>query len=664
MNTVTPSLVGQAQPVVDGFCPGARASARGAARREELVRQSGSEGWDQAWWDFTLEMRPEERAAVEQAVGVESGEGWQYLVSLPPEAVALECGCGVGPLNLSLADKVAELYSIDPDPERLQLLHARAEERGLHNLHCVQAGHVLPLPFPDHCFDLVNLNGTLERVPCLIRGNPRGAQRRFLQEIRRILKPAGQVFAGIDNRFALKYFSGQAQEGLGLSYVMLWPRLLAHLVCRLRRGTGYRNYTYSAAGVRRLFRQAGFDNVRTLVLSPHYTSFGRAMATDDAAQIGSLFTSRRGWKALLKRLLAGSGMLSGFAPSFGVVASAGPDGGPRQCRTGTSASLEDLVRRVSGNQQAHYEIEKISVRERGGCVVVLHDRNEPGRDAILKLALNDGRDKLLNRAGRNAALMAGTLAGRSGFVPRTLGHGAMPGHSYVLEERLSGCDGFQLLERGWPLSRLAETVWDFLEEWMRATRRTVRMTQEDFHRWAPSQPEQWRRLVGSRAAQVLGELTPRLCAYMVGRERTVVASHGDLWLGNVLFDEETGDMRGLLDWDSADLRGLPLVDALSLSQSPGIAPRKGAASFDAGFSDQFAESHTVDSLAETLRRVSACTHHPRLARIRSEYGYETDQDGGMALLLIFLKRHQPGHLVARGQTRKWVEAFGLLLADR
>ena len=633
---------------------------------QDLVRKARDLGLDQAWWEASHALRPEEMDTLEQAVGVEGREGWQYLVSLSPEAVALDLGSGWGPFSCGLAEKVAQVYIIDPSVERLQLLRMRAEQRSLHNLHYLQGGNALPLPFPDHFFDLVKV-GALERIACLIAGNPRRVQRQLLQEIRRVLKPAGQVYAEVENRFALKFFKGIPQEGSSPSYVTLMPRLLAHLYCLLTRGRTYRTYTYSATGTERLFRQAGFDTVQTLLLYPNRRKFDRVLAPGDAIQLASFYTPLSAWKGLGKRLLARVGGLSWLAPAFGLVTSPEPDG---------HHFLEQIVSLMGRNQQARYEIVETHLRDYGGCVLFLQDRNEPAHNAVLKLALDQGGENALGRAARNLVQMAETLKRGRPLMPRILESGIAQGHSYVLEERLPGCNGWQMMDRGWSAGQLADIVWDFLEGWTRAFHSTVCLTEEEFSRWVPYQPEQWRRLVGPQAARALGELILALRDYMVGRERVVVASHGDFSLGNVLFHEATGAIEGIVDWDSADLRGLPLVDAISLSQyrdepatkvvrdlvAEPAAERR--ATFDMGFPDGFAEEHTVSTLAETLRRVCTCPDHPRLARIRSEFGYETDRDAYMALFLFFLKRHQPGSLALRKQTRKWVEGFRLVLYQR
>ena len=613
----------------------------------DLDQRARDRGWDQAWWEVSRALPPEDKAALEWAVGIDSSEAWQYLVPLSSGTIALQLGCGGGPLSCNLATKVGRVYSVDPSPERLQLLRRRAEQRGMHNLTYVQAGDALPLPFPNQFFDLVNVGEALRLIPCLIAGNPRRVQRELLKEIHRVLKPSGMVYAGVENRFALKFLLGQSQEGCNLRYLTLLPRPLARLYSLLARGRTYRTYTYSAAGIEQLFRQAGFATVQTVLLYPNHRTFDRILSPHDAVQLDSLYRSGSVWKKYGKRLLARIGGLSWIAPAFGLVAS--PE-------LGGHHFLKQIVSRVGCSQQAGYEIAETSLRDYGGCVVFLKNRGTPNRGAILKLGLDEGGGDALARARRNTAQMSESFKRGAPPLPRILENGNSQGHAYLLEERLAGCNGWEMIARGWPPRRLADIVWDFLDQWMRDTQSSVFLSETDFLRWVPYQSNIWCRLAGPQTARTVGELVEEFGAYMVDRKRIVVASHGDLSLGNVLFHETTGTIAGIIDWDSADTNGLPLVDAIYLSQY------RYEPAFDLGFPDAFAEAHSSSALAQVLQNVSTCPGHPRLAHTQSEYGYDTHRDAFMALFLIFLKRHRSNSLALRKQTRKWVDAFRLLVA--
>ena len=60
--------------------------------------------------------------------------------------------------------------------------------------------------------------------------NPRRTQQRFLQELGRILKPDGQLFVAIENRWNYEYFGGRPDHHSGLKYGSLLPRFLANSI--------------------------------------------------------------------------------------------------------------------------------------------------------------------------------------------------------------------------------------------------------------------------------------------------------------------------------------------------------------------------------------------------------------------------------------------------
>src|SRR5205823_4310509 len=74
--------------------------------------------------------------------------------------------------------------------------------------------------------------------------NPRKVQLRFLEEICRILKPRGQLFVAIENRFDYEYFMGHPDHHSGLRYSSLLPRFLANLYSIFAARRPYRTYTY------------------------------------------------------------------------------------------------------------------------------------------------------------------------------------------------------------------------------------------------------------------------------------------------------------------------------------------------------------------------------------------------------------------------------------
>lgn len=98
----------------------------------------------------------------------------------------LELGCGAGDQALMLAERGHQVTGIDISPVAIDWAREKAAARGLDARFL--EGSVLDLPFPDGSFDWV-LDGSCWH--CIV-GEDR---RRFLPEIRRVLRPGG-IFTG------------------------------------------------------------------------------------------------------------------------------------------------------------------------------------------------------------------------------------------------------------------------------------------------------------------------------------------------------------------------------------------------------------------------------------------------------------------------------------
>ena len=95
-------------------------------RMRQLHQQTKEKGWNQAFADLLEELDPTKSRSVDYYISAEARAGLKHLISLSPEWVALDFGCGWGPISLSLAESVAKVYSLDLTFERLLLLRERA----------------------------------------------------------------------------------------------------------------------------------------------------------------------------------------------------------------------------------------------------------------------------------------------------------------------------------------------------------------------------------------------------------------------------------------------------------------------------------------------------------------------------------------------------------
>jgi SAM-dependent methyltransferase len=224
----------------------------------------------------------------------ESRADFRAILPVTPETDVLDLGGGWGAVPCALAPACHSVTTVDTNPHTLEFIRLRAEQSGLDNLIPVRVDPLddARLPFADGSFDVAVMNGVLEWVGEASKGvSPEEVQRRCLAEVRRVLKPTGALYVGIENRFALGYFMG-AKDHSHLRYTSVLPRPLANAVMRFRRGRPYRTYTYSYKGYKRLLKSAGFSLPELYLAIPSYRDPEYILPAEDDRAI-AYFMRRR-----------------------------------------------------------------------------------------------------------------------------------------------------------------------------------------------------------------------------------------------------------------------------------------------------------------------------------------------------------------------------------
>jgi ubiquinone/menaquinone biosynthesis C-methylase UbiE len=207
-----------------------------------------------------------------------------HCLNLQRNDSCLDLGSGWGSLTFALARHFKEVWSLEPVRQRIEFQKIRRDQEGTSNVNLARA-LMSDLPFSNGYFDLIVANGVLEWVG--IGDNPRNPRRMqldFLREIKRLLRPQGCLYIGIENRFGWPNFLG-ARDHSGLPFSSILPRKLADLEVKILRRTkgvyqrekrtaldwkSYRTYTYSSIGYRDLLKEAGFDDIDLFWVSPSY----------------------------------------------------------------------------------------------------------------------------------------------------------------------------------------------------------------------------------------------------------------------------------------------------------------------------------------------------------------------------------------------------------
>jgi SAM-dependent methyltransferase len=278
------------------------------------------------------------RAAVEHVIGSKLLRDYicapwrgdfQKLWTLPRDSSILDVGAGWGGIAAALAANFSRVVAVEGVLERTRFIKLRASQMNL-PIEPVCADF-LRLPLAPQQFDAAILNGVVEWVGIANKnGDPRALQIEFLRSVRELLKPSGFLCVGIENRIAFDYFRG-ARDHSALRFTSLMPRKMAALVCRRfgrqyrsEANVGYRTYTYSLRGYRKLFRDAGLGAVR--VFHPWH-GYNDPTVLLPLNETGALldFVQRQDWwkqglrgrvKHLVYQTTARTGLWAQFAGSF------------------------------------------------------------------------------------------------------------------------------------------------------------------------------------------------------------------------------------------------------------------------------------------------------------------------------------------------------------
>ncbi len=232
---------------------------------------------------------------------------WRFCLPLNKDSKALDIGSGLGANTFVLAQEVGEVYSVERSLLRKKFLEIRKEKEGYKNVKIMSAD-ALDLPFENESFDLIIANGLFEWLGVTDKfKSPYDAQKHFLKEAKRVLKPGGHLYIGIENRIAAIYFLGSGRDHSGLKRTSLMPRFFANFYTKLRTGNPYRTYTYSKYGYDKILKKENFEDINFYLVAPGYNFPKYIIPYNNLS--GLKFLMRQVWgdqsfrKKLLKKII-------------------------------------------------------------------------------------------------------------------------------------------------------------------------------------------------------------------------------------------------------------------------------------------------------------------------------------------------------------------------
>lgn len=240
----------------------------------EVIKRSRDVGWrhgvDQAIG--TLDSKEGNPEYLKNYIVGENRADWIVYTNVSEDSRVLDIGSGWGAVANQISTFCREVWATDTNRDNLEFQRIRFQQERRTNIRVARVGPlgVERLPFAEASFDLVVMNGVLEWIGCGSSSKgPRQIQLDALRDLRRVLKPSGQLYVGIENRYYVRNFSGIRLHG-ELPFMSVLPRVLANFFMKNIKHEEHRTYIYGLYGYHRLFEEAGFDQTEILWPIPSY----------------------------------------------------------------------------------------------------------------------------------------------------------------------------------------------------------------------------------------------------------------------------------------------------------------------------------------------------------------------------------------------------------
>jgi|GEM_PF-586807 len=512
---------------------------------------------------------------------------WRFLLDIPTDGRALDYGCGWGSISLNLAKMFREVVSFDMTLERLQFLRSMAEESGVDNLTYVCGGDTPILPFPSGFFDVVALNGVLEWIPTnaelpnlksknkVLKGlryllhmfgdsNPKKIQKNALKEVNRILKPSGQLYLAIENRYGYEYFLGKPDNHSNLLFGSLLPRIAAHIYSLVKNHVPYRTYTYSYNELNKMLSKAQFTESRFYSMIPNYRDFNKI---SDLTDNGKLTIDVSAEKSRIKKKILNSSYYKFIAPSFGIVAPKSSYSKPF-----INSLIEDILHKIGKqNIKEHGTPYLRKFWVSGKDVAILKMRYGSNRGFIVRLPLSSISSEQVS-ANSNALkyFHADVRIPQhlKSFVPKFVLRNTFRGQPYHVEELKSGIDALGLIENPDVMDKIMSEVMAFIVELHSATKTVITFDEKIYGTHLENLIKRVRvQISGRKHTTVLSRVEERLKERLIGQEIPMVFTKGDCSIPNILLNVHGHRFAALIDWDESEIKGFPLIDVISLLES-------------------------------------------------------------------------------------------------
>ena len=451
--------------------------------------------------------------------------GWQYLVDLERGHGAVLCyECAGGATAMLLARLFRRVVVIHSLPRELSAIEARLSREKRDGVTCHRVGRPGDLRMlPEAPYEGIVVHDAAARFVNIRDNGTAFSLDALLQAGTALLKPGGFVFVGMRNR---------------------------HSYLRLRGGgrTNMDRLACTPAEVRQLLKKCGLHHVRS-----HALLLEGQRIRELLPGAGYRASRLAGSKEKIKAALLNAWGAQRFASGYAVTATKGP-----------ALSGSVLDRLLDGHSRyglpippGPLELRRYLVLNWGNVVLLVG--RPAASEAEFALVLTSLPHATAGR--RREASMLRALSARklslARYIPRFLGEFQVEGAACFVMHAFPGV----AIDHPTPsLGELTAQAMDFIT----ALHSETRSASADLYGELFGRLFDHARTGNEPLAGALDRLEHRVRERMAGAPLPAVWLHGDFKIENMIFDDRTHELLGVIDWEHSDERGLPMLDPLYL----------------------------------------------------------------------------------------------------
>lgn len=148
------------------------------------------------------------------------------------------------------------------------------------------------------------------------------------------------------------------------------------------------------------------------------------------------------------------------------------------------------------------------------------------------------------------------------FFPRQLARLSLEGQDVYIEERLNGIIISEILDS---YDKYEVSAVEWLVKFQSITRKDIVFDKKQIEEFVSIPLQRLQKFITKEPEfLIVQSLNDLLYKQLFNQRISLVCMHGDYKIENILFDQENFNVSGVIDWDLAQMNGLPLLDLLYL----------------------------------------------------------------------------------------------------